>query len=85
MPTLHRTALDHLPPGLSWPQDLADRVVYDPASKSLSFNGYMSKATFDRLANLSDDWDYRDAMERLFQESLPETAVDSRPRRWFFR
>ncbi|MFO0956581.1 MAG: hypothetical protein U0800_03830 [Isosphaeraceae bacterium] len=86
MATLHRTSLERLPAGLSWPGDLADRVSYDPSKHTLSFAGYMSKSTFDRLANLSDDWDYRDAVERLFQESLPESdpiAAD-RPRRWFF-
>lgn len=70
--TEHAVRLDRLPEGLIVPRGYEGRFGYDVAGQRLWFQGFMSKATFDRLSGLSDDWDYRSALERLFLESVPE-------------
>lgn len=59
-------SLKTLPPEVSFPEDLRSRIHHDAAVGRLGFDGFMSKAVFDRLYRLSDDWDYRQALERLF-------------------
>ena len=59
--------VDRLPEGLSFPGDLQRRIHYDPSRHRLAFGGFMSKATFDRLYRLTDDREYRRALEELFQ------------------
>ncbi|MBX6314931.1 MAG: hypothetical protein IRY99_18740 [Isosphaeraceae bacterium] len=79
----HFVTLDKLPQGLEFPASLADRIRYDPATRRLIFQGFMSKAEFDRLCRLSDDWGYRRTLEELFRLCTPEEP--SRPhglRRW---
>ncbi len=56
-----------LPDGLSFPGDLQPKIHYDAGRHQLAFEGFMSKATFDRLYRLADDRDYRRALEELFQ------------------
>jgi hypothetical protein len=56
-----------LPEGLSFPGDLQRRIHYDASRHRLAFEGFMSKATFDRLYRLADDREYRRALESLFQ------------------
>jgi len=57
----------NLPEGLSFPRDLEERIHYDPNRHKLAFEGFMSKATFDRLYRLAEDREYRRALEELFQ------------------
>ena len=59
--------LERLPDGLQFPGDLERKVSYDPQRQRLCFDGFMSKATFDRLYRLAEDRDYRHALEQLFQ------------------
>jgi hypothetical protein len=59
--------VDRLPEGLSFPGDLQRRIHYDASRHRLAFEGFMSKATFDRLYRLADDREYRRALEELFQ------------------
>lgn len=59
--------LDRLPEGLAVPPSLADRFHLDDEARRLVFRGFMSKAEFDRLSQLSEDWGYRRALEQLFQ------------------
>lgn len=59
--------LDRLPAGFVIPRDLADRMNYDAATRRLQFHGYMSKADFDRLSSLTNDWGFRRKLEELFQ------------------
>ena len=59
--------LDRLPDGLAFPHDLRDRVSHDSDRRTLSFRGFMSKADFDRLGRLSEDWSYRRSLEELFR------------------
>ncbi|MCL4205956.1 MAG: hypothetical protein KJ000_26020 [Pirellulaceae bacterium] len=56
-----------LPEGLSFPGDLERKIHYDASRRQLAFEGFMSKATFDRLYRLADDREYRRALEELFQ------------------
>lgn len=78
----HATRLERRPPGLEFPPSLADRMSYDEATHRLVFRGFMSKADFDRLLQLSDDWSYRRALEDLFREATPESEdEEDRPRR----
>ena len=59
--------LDSLPEGVAFPSALQDRISYDPATKRLCFEGFMSKTDFDKLIRLSNNIAYQRAMERLFQ------------------
>jgi hypothetical protein len=72
--------LDRLPDGLEFPADLLDRVSHDAARQTLSFRGFMSKADFDRLSRLSEDWGYRRSLEELFRlcSLEPETRPTNR-------
>lgn len=54
------------------PDDQAERFRHDREGKRLIFQGAMSKADFDRLSTLSDDWAYRRPLEELFRLSLSE-------------
>jgi hypothetical protein len=67
----HFVALEKLPPGLQFPPDLADRIRFDADARRLHFRGFMSKADFDRLCRLSDDWGYRRPLEELFRRCMP--------------
>ena len=55
------------PEGLDFPEDLKDRISYDPARGRLVHRGFMSKTEFDRLCGVSDDWAYRRPLEELFR------------------
>jgi hypothetical protein len=87
--THHTVPIDRVPAGLVVPPDLEGRFGYDSDRNELWHDGFMSKATFDRLGTLCDDWDYRAALERLFNESLPQKDPASARlhvpifRRWF--
>jgi hypothetical protein len=67
----HFVALDRLPAGLAFPSDLKDRIRFDASARRLYFRGFMSKADFDRLCRLSDDWSYRRPLEDLFRKCIP--------------
>ena len=69
----HFVTVDRLPSGLQFPPDLSDRIRYDAERRRLSFHGFMSKAEFDRLCSLSDDWSYRRPLEDLFRQCMPES------------
>jgi hypothetical protein len=71
-PVEHFVRMASLPPGLVFPPDLSDRIRYDAGSQRLIHRGFMSKADFDRLCRLSDDWGYRRALEDLFRLCAPE-------------
>ena len=75
-------ALEALPPGLQFPDDLNDRIRFDPVARRLYFRGFMSKADFDRLCRLSDDWSYRRPLEDLFRICMPPPARPAGVRGW---
>lgn len=68
----HSVPLDHLPEGLRFPASLGDRISFDAEHKRLVFRGFMSKADFDQLCHLSDDWAFRRPLENLFRECGPD-------------
>ncbi|WP_435017430.1 hypothetical protein TA3x_005036 [Tundrisphaera sp. TA3] len=74
----HFVPIDRALPGLSVPPDMGDRFAYDADRRALRFRGFMSKADFDRLSRLSEDWSYRRALESLFRDC---TVEDGRPGR----
>ena len=61
---IHYVPLGRLPDDLSFPDNLKARFWYDESRKSLAFDGFMSKATFDRSWQLSNDSEYRRALEQ---------------------
>ena len=71
---IHIVPLKSHPPQLQIPSDLESRFWYDDRQQRLCFDGFMSKATFDRLETLEDDPDFRLALEELFRISLPEDS-----------
>ena len=62
----HSVKLSELPVGLTFPAELQDRVAYDATRRRLVFRGFMTKADYDRLANLSKDFHYERSLEALF-------------------
>ena len=79
----HFVLLERPPANLEFPPEYRDRIAYDPASKRLSHRGFMSKAEFDRLCLLSEDWSYRHRLEDLFRLCTVEDGDRPRGlRRW---
>lgn len=70
--------LGRLPDHFPIPADLQTRFGYDSKRQGLTFEGWMCKATYDRLRNISSDYHYQRALERLFQIAIP---VEDTPRR----
>ncbi len=69
----HSVALDHLPDGLTFPTEMDGRIRFDAEKRMLYFQGFMSKAEFDRLSRLHDDWGYRRTLEELFRRCSMES------------
>jgi hypothetical protein len=80
----HFITMDRLPDGLEFPPALKDRIWFDAAQRRLVFRGFMSKAEFDRLNRLSDDWGYRRPLEDLFRLCTPEEEGHPRGLRRMF-
>ncbi len=76
----HFVPLDRMPAGVAFPPDLAEKFCYDADSRRLIFRGFMSKAEFDRLTMLSEDWPYRRALDDLFRASTEDDSPRSRGR-----
>jgi hypothetical protein len=76
----HTITIDRLPDGFSFPPEFEGRLRHDPSRRTLTFRGFMSKAEFDRLSRLQDDWGYRRAIEELFRLCTlePELAPTNR-------
>lgn len=68
----HFVTMPRLPQGLQFPPELSEKISFDPERGRLVFRGFMSKADFDRLSCLSDDWPYRRSVEDLFRICMPE-------------
>ena len=71
-PLDHFVKLDKLPDGVEFPPHLKDRIHFDVEAQKLVFRGWMSKAEFDRLSQLSNDWSFRRSLEELFRLSTPD-------------
>jgi hypothetical protein len=74
----HGVPLTRLPADFSIPADLQNRFWYDQAERRLVFDGFMSKSAYDRLCLLSNDLDYREALDDLFRIAVPEDEVPSK-------
>jgi hypothetical protein len=68
----HFVKLDRLPDGFEFPPELSGRIHFDAQAHKLVFRGYMSKADFDHLSGLTNDWRFRRTLEELFRLSIPE-------------
>jgi hypothetical protein len=76
-PVEHFVPLNRVPDGLQFPADLSHRIQYDADRRRLVFRGFMSKAEFDRLCLLTEDWGYRRSLEELFRLSTAEPESPS--------
>jgi len=76
----HSVKLSSLPSDIAFPQRLHDRIKFDPVRGELSYRGFMTKCTYDELAALDDDADYRRALEHLFVLTSEEVAPRARSR-----
>jgi hypothetical protein len=68
----HFVKLDKLPDGYEFPPHLRDRIHFDAESHKLTFHGYMSKADFDRMSQITTDWTFRRTLEELFRLCTPD-------------
>ena len=69
---IHYVPLNRLPPNFHVPASLQNRFWYDADKQALAYEGPMFKLTFDRLREISRDYDYQRALEKLFQLSVPD-------------
>jgi hypothetical protein len=69
-----------LPDPFTIPERLRERLSFDAARQQLSYRGFMTKCTYDELAALDDDADYRRALEQLFVLTSHEIAPRQRTR-----
>lgn len=77
---VHFVPLLRVPDDLQFPEPLHDRIWFDDQRKCLAFRGFMSKATYDRLDNLTNDDAYQRALDELFRQSVyDEPATRQRP------
>jgi len=72
--------LASLPDDVAVPDRLRDRMRFDAAKQWLTYRGFMTKCTYDELAALDDDADYRRALEQLFVLTSQEMAPKQRSR-----
>jgi hypothetical protein len=82
----HFVGVDKLPPDFAIPADLGDRLRFDAQAHRLYFRGYMSKADFDRLCELTRDWPFKRKLEDLFQVCIDNDTASaaSKPHRGLF-
>jgi hypothetical protein len=57
-------------------------IRYDAERKLLQYRGFMSHATYVKLAALCDDRDYQTALERLFVATSPSVEAPVRQVPW---
>jgi hypothetical protein len=72
---IHSVRLSQPPANFQPPEDLRNRFWYDDTRQRLCFDGFMSKATFDRLKPLDQNCHYQRAIDELFRICVPEEQV----------
>jgi len=77
----YSVSLKKIPDGLSFPLRLQERVSLDREKGRLTYRGFMTKCTYDELAKLSDDPEYRRALEQLFVLTSAEMSAAQPQRR----
>jgi hypothetical protein len=66
--------LSKLPEGVRFPERLQERIRFDSGHERLTFQGFMTKCTYDELSAVTDDADYHRALEQLFVMTSDEVA-----------
>jgi spermidine synthase len=61
--------LAQLPAAVKFPAELAGRVWYDGQNKLINYEGVMDDAARSKLMNLSEDHDYRGALDTLYRHA----------------
>lgn len=77
---IHYVPLPRLPENFRIPANLQQRFWYDQDKQALAYEGPMFKLTYDRLREISHDYDYQRALEKLFQLATPAAEEDSHGR-----
>ena len=72
--------LASLPEKVTIPERLRERMRFDVAKQQLTYRGFMTKCTYDELAGLDDDVNFRRALEELFVLTSREMAPQPRSR-----
>jgi hypothetical protein len=70
----YAVTLARLSEDVAFPERLRERIRFDPVQGRLSFQGFMTKCTYDELSALTDDADYHRALEQLFVLTSEEVA-----------
>jgi hypothetical protein len=73
--------LSRLPEQVRFPERLRGRINYEAAKGLLSYQGFMTKCTYDELAALDDDAEYHRALEELFVLTSQDVAPPPNARR----
>lgn len=68
----NRKKLENLPPEVTFPVHLKDRISYDGSQKLLIFKGIMSEKEKEELLALSEKGQYKKAIEAIFHKSQEE-------------
>jgi hypothetical protein len=68
----HHVRLESVPDDLVFPPEYAGKIRYEAATKRLIYEGFMSKADYDRLYQIHESWSYRRGLESLFRICTPE-------------
>jgi hypothetical protein len=78
----YSVTLKAVPSGIAIPPRLTEKAILDPASRRFVYRGFMTKLAYDELAEVSDDPEYRRALEQLFvltaQGTVPAAALRQR-------
>ena len=74
---IHYVSLKHRPDDFQVPESLSNRFWFDEQKGGLAYDGAMFKSTFDRIRELSADYDFQRAAEDLFRAAVPD---DNRPK-----
>jgi tetratricopeptide (TPR) repeat protein len=61
--------LQRLPPGVTFPQEASSRIQYDAKEKLLVYKGVMAAEERAKLMKLSEDRNYRGAIDALFRRA----------------
>lgn len=81
----HFITVDHLPDGFSIPNDLKEKLEYEPEARRLVHHGFMSKEEYDRLVASTDDWAFIRQLEQLFLACTFEDDSEPKGIRKLFR
>ena len=70
-----QSPLAKLDSSVAFGDDYPEPIRFDAERRALRYRGFMSHATYVKLAALSDDRDYQTALERLFVATSPTAAT----------